>query len=75
MKVIIDLPIQSLVLEVSPALLNALNRAMIVSKNYEQGMRYVKEEGHCLTMNFVDDAAFEKALLEKKVQLKEVSNG
>lgn len=75
MKVIIDLPIQSLVLDVSPALLNALNRAMIVSKNYEQGMHYVKEEGLCLTMDFVDDMEFEKALLEKKALLKEASNG
>lgn len=75
MKVIIDLPIQSLVLEVSPALLNALNRALIVSRSYEQGMCYVKEDGLCLTMNFVDDVEFEKSLLEKKVLLKEVSNG
>jgi len=71
MKVIIDLPIQSLVLDVSPTLL----KAMIVSRSYEQGMCYVKEEGLCLTMDFVDDVEFEKVLLEKKVLLKEVSNG
>jgi hypothetical protein len=72
MKVIIDLPLQSMVLEVSPLLLNALNQAMIVSKNYEQGIRYIVEESQQPRMHFMDDAEFDHAVLDKK---ESVSNG
>lgn len=66
MKVIIDLPFHSMVLEANPVLLNALTQAMVVSKNYEHGMRYVMEEKQQLEMHFIDDAQFEQVLIKKK---------
>ena len=72
MKVIIDLPLHSMVLEVSPLLLNALTHAVIVSKNYEQGIRYIIEENQQPRMHFMEDVEFDHALLDKK---ESVSNG
>lgn len=70
MKVIIDLPIHSVVLEASPVLLNALTQAIVVSRHYEQGMHYVIEKKQQLGMQFIDDAEFEQALMEQKESVK-----
>ena len=72
MKVIIDLPLHSMVLEVSPLLLNALSDAMIVSRSYEQGIHYILEDNEQARMHFMDDSDFKQALLDKK---ESVSNG
>lgn len=72
MKVIIDLPLHSMVLEANPVLLNALTQAMVVSQHYEHGMRYEVEEKEQLSMHFIDDSEFEQALIEKKEM---VNNG
>ena len=72
MKVIIDLPIDSLVLDANPLLLNALTRAMVVSKNYEKGLRYIVKESQQLGMHFMDDVEFERVLVKEK---ESVNNG
>lgn len=66
MKVIIDLPIDTIVLDANPLLLNAMNNAMIVSRNYEKGLRYVIEEKQKIRMYFMDDREFEQAVVDKK---------
>jgi len=72
MKVIIDLPIDSIVLDANPLLLNALNDAMIVRRSYEQGLRYIIEEKQKIGMYFMDDREFEQAVVDKK---EDVNNG
>jgi tetraacyldisaccharide-1-P 4'-kinase len=71
MKVIIDLPIHSLVLDANPLLLNALTQATIVSRDYAQGMRYVVEDREALNMIFMDDGEFQRTSLTKQAITKE----
>ena len=70
MKVIIDFPLHSLVLDANPALLNTLIQATIVSKDYTEGTRYRIENSEKLHMTFIKDNEFERTSFTPQIPTK-----